>query len=57
MDDKIQELFNSQLVVVNLGARIFGAVAEKQGAETIQVNWSPDPDEEMQDILKLLGGF
>jgi hypothetical protein len=59
MDDKIQSLFKSPIVVVNVGSRIFGEAVEKQGAEYIQVDWKPlaGDDKEMQDILELLGGI
>lgn len=59
MNEKIQELFNSPLKVVNVGPRLFGTALEKQGVEVIQVDWKPpaDSDKEMQDILSFLGGI
>ena len=56
---KIQKLFESQLVVVNIGPRLFGESLEKQGVEVVQVDWRPvaGGDREMQDILNALGGF
>ncbi len=54
---KIQQLFESELVVVNIGPRLFGEALEKQGVEVIQVDWRPvaGGDKEMQDILSVLG--
>jgi hypothetical protein len=59
MMDRIQELFESKLVVINVGSRLFGEALEKQGVEVIQIEWMPvaGGDKEMQDILDLLGGF
>ena len=57
--DKIQELFNSELVVVNVGPRLLGEAMEKQNVEVVQVDWKPiaDGDKEMYDILVALGGL
>lgn len=54
---KIQELFESQPVVVNIGPRLFGEALEKQNVEVIQVDWHPvaGGDKEMQDLLDILG--
>ena len=54
---KIQQLLESELVVVNIGPRLFGEALEKQGVEVIQVDWRPvaGGDKEMQDILSVLG--
>lgn len=54
---KIQELFHSDLVVVNVGTRVFDDAAEKQGCEVIQVDWRPvaGGDKKYQDILDTLG--
>lgn len=59
MKDKIQQLFSSRLVVINVGPKLFKEALEKQGTEVIQVNWKPAAggDKEMQDILDDLGGF
>jgi FdrA protein len=59
MKDKIQELFDSRLVVVNVGPKLFKEALEKQDTEVIQVNWKPAAggDKQMQDILDLLGGI
>ena len=54
---KIQQLFESELVAINIGPRLFGEALEKQGVEVIQVDWRPvaGSDKEMQDILSVLG--
>ena len=39
--DKIQALFDSQLVAVNIGPRLFGEALEKQNVEVVQVDWRP----------------
>ena len=59
MSDPIQKLFQSKLIVVNVGTAVLGDAAEKQGADVIQVNWKPlaGGDKEMQEILALFGGF
>ena len=56
---KIENLFASQLVAVNIGPRLFGEALEMQGVEVVQVVWKPPAggDREMQDILSALGGF
>jgi len=57
--EKISELFNSQLVVVNIGPRLFGEALEKQHVDVVQVDWKPvaGGDKKMQDILAALGGY
>ena len=59
MNKKIQELFVSPLVVINVGTRLFSEALERQGIEVIQVDWKPiaGGDKELQDILALLGGL
>lgn len=54
---RIQQLFESELVVVNIGPRLFGEALEKQGLEVVQVDWRPlaGGDRQMQDILTALG--
>ena len=54
---KIQQLFESELVVVNIGPRLFGEALEKQGLEVVQVDWRPlaGGGRQMQDILTALG--
>lgn len=57
--EKILELFRSELVVVNVGPKLFAAALEKQGCRAVQVDWRPvaGGDKEMQEILELLGGL
>lgn len=38
---KINELFRSKLVVLNVGPKSFATALEKQGYDTVQVNWKP----------------
>ncbi|MDF2510336.1 MAG: hypothetical protein K0S04_202 [Herbinix sp.] len=59
MQNKIDELFKSELVVVNIGPKMFGDAVRKQGAEVIQVDWKPlaGGDKEMIAILEALGGI
>ena len=54
---KIQALFDSELVAVNIGPRLFGEALEKQDVEVVQVDWQPvaGGDKEMQDLLDILG--
>jgi FdrA protein len=54
---KIQELFNSELIVLNVGPKSFSAALEDQGYKTVQVNWKPiaGGDAEMQKLLGILG--
>ena len=58
MTDNILELFRSELVVVNVGNRIFSDALEKQGFKTVQVDWIPPAggDRKMQELLKIMGG-
>lgn len=57
--EKILQLFSSELVVVNVGSRLFAEALEKQGVKVAQVDWKPvaGGDKEMQDLLSLLGGL
>jgi FdrA protein len=54
---KIEELFHSKLVLINVGTRLFGDAAQAQGCEVIQVDWRPvaNGDKKLQDILDDLG--
>ncbi len=56
---KMLKLFRSELVVVNVGPRSFAEVLEKQGYETVQVDWKPAAggDRKMQEMLEYLGGW
>lgn len=57
--DKIQALFASKLVVVNVGPKLFADALEAQGVTTVQVDWRPmaEGDKEAQELLKMLGGM
>ena len=52
-----QKLFDSDLVVLNVGPRLFGEALEKQNVEVVQVDWRPvaGGDKQMQDLLSKLG--
>lgn len=54
---KILALFESKLVMINLGTELFADAAEKQGCEVIKVDWRPVAagDKKLQDILDVLG--
>lgn len=55
--DRIQALFDSPLMVVNVGPRLFGEALEKQNVEVAQVDWRPvaGGDKQMQALLEELG--
>ena len=57
--EKILNLFQSELVVMNVGPRLFAEALEKQGCRTVQVDWKPiaGGDREMQAILEVLLGL
>jgi FdrA protein len=59
MDNKIDDLFKGDLVVINVGPKVFGDAVRNQGAEVIQVDWKPTAggDKEMIKILEALGGI
>lgn len=59
MQNRIDEFFKSELVVVNVGPKVFGEAVRKQGAQVIQVDWKPlaGGDKEMIEILEALGGI
>jgi DNA-binding TFAR19-related protein (PDSD5 family) len=56
MEDKVEELLQEQLVVINIGLRGFAESLEMQEVEVIQVDWVPPAggDEEMIDLLEKL---
>jgi FdrA protein len=58
-EDKIQSLFQSELVVINVGPKLFTEALELQDVETVQVDWKPiaGGDKEIEDILSILGGI
>ena len=57
--EKILNLFQSELVVVNVGPKLFATALEQQNYRTVQVDWKPvaGGDREMQEILAVLGGL
>ena len=59
MQNKIDELFNYELVVINVGPKVFGDAVGMQGVKVLQVDWKPiaGGDKEMIEILEALGGF
>ncbi len=52
--EKIEQLLNSPVVVVNIGVKNFADNLEKQNAEVVHVNWRPPAggDQEMMNILE-----
>lgn len=54
---RIQKLFHSKLVLINVGTSLFGDAAEAQGCDVIQVDWTPiaGGDKKMQELLDDLG--
>jgi hypothetical protein len=56
MEDKIEELLQKQLVVINIGLRGFAESFEQQEIEVVQVDWTPPAggDQEMIDLLEKL---
>lgn len=59
MENRIADLFEQELVVINIGVALFGEAIKRQGIKVCQVNWSPpaEIDKEMHDILEDLGGI
>jgi hypothetical protein len=56
MKDKIKELLQEPLVVINVGLKGFAESLEDQKIEVIQVDWIPPAggDPEMIDLLEKL---
>jgi len=56
MEDKVEELLQEQLVVINIGLRGFAESLEQQEVEVVQVDWIPPAggDQEMIDLLERL---
>jgi hypothetical protein len=54
--DTIWKLLKEPLVIVNLGLKKFSETLEEQGAEVVQVDWTPPAggDQEMIDLLDSL---
>ena len=57
--EKILDLFRAELIVVNVGPKSFADVLEKQGFETLQVDYKPAAggDRRMMEMLEYLGGY
>lgn len=57
--DKILNLFNSKLVVINVGPKLFADALDKQGVDTVKVDWVPPAggDEKMMYLLSIMGGI
>lgn len=57
--NKILDLFQSELVVVNVGSRAFATALENQGFTAVQVDWIPPAggDKRLQELLKIMGGL
>ncbi|MCJ7531912.1 MAG: hypothetical protein MUO64_12895 [Anaerolineales bacterium] len=53
MNDKILELLNQPLIVINLGLNKFAEALESQKVDVIHVDWKPPAggDKEMIDLL------
>lgn len=58
MKQKLEDFFNSELVVINVGIELFGDAIASQNIQVTQVHWKPPAggDPEMIEILKDLGG-
>ncbi len=58
-ESNIQKLFQSELVAVNIGPRLFGEALEKQDVQVVYVDWKPvaGGDSHMKELLDELGGF
>jgi len=56
MSDKVKELLDHGLKVVNIGVPDFADSLQAQGIDVIQVNWVPpaDGDREMMALLDQL---
>jgi hypothetical protein len=56
VQDKIEELLQEPLIVINVGLKGFAENLEKQEVEVLQVDWVPPAggDPEMMDLLEKL---
>ena len=56
MADRLDELLDKGPVVVNIGVKDFANSLKTQGAEVIQVDWTPPAggDREMMELLDQL---
>ena len=59
MTYNIFKLCKSDLVVINVGNKLFAEALDKQGFKTVQVDWVPPAggDKKMQELLKIMGGL
>lgn len=53
MDDKIADLLNKPLIVINVGVQNFEDSLREQGVDITHIDWSPPAggDEQMLDLL------
>ena len=56
METPIDKLLSGPVIAINLGLKQFGASLEEQGAQVVQVDWTPPAggDREMMDLLDQL---
>jgi hypothetical protein len=56
MEEKIKDLLQEKLVIINVGLRGFAESLEQQEVEVVQVDWVPPAggDQEMIDLLEKL---
>ena len=56
MDDKLTDLLNKPLIVINIGVKNFADSLKEQDVDLIHIYWSPPAggDEEMLDLLDTL---
>ena len=56
MDDKIADLLNKPLIVINVGVQNFADSLLDQGVDTIHIDWAPPAggDKQMLDLLDTL---
>jgi hypothetical protein len=55
--EKVNELFGTDLIVINMGLDVFAENLEKEGVETLRMNWRPPAggNEELASLLERLG--
>ena len=55
-DTKLDELLHTPLIVINLGLKEFADNLKEQGAQVVQVDWTPPAggDKDMLDLLDKL---
>ncbi len=54
---KISELFNQDLVVINIGLESFAENLKEEGVSVLKLNWKPPAggDKKLASLLKRLG--